>query len=73
MGRGSGPVRVRPVSNLLVFDWPRATALLAAKPLKIRPCPYMVITECSALPFVWGGMRGKGATSWLRHVIVTMT
>lgn len=57
--------RVRPVSNLLVHGWPRAIAPLAAKPLKTRPCPYMAITECSALPFVWCGMQGNGATQWL--------
>lgn len=66
-------IRVRPASNLLVRGWPRATVPLAAKPLKTRPCPYMVITECSALPFVWCGMPGKGATQWLFNVIATMT
>ncbi len=35
--------------------WPRAMAPVAAKLLKTEPCPYMVITECSALPFVWLG------------------
>lgn len=35
--------------------WLRAMAPLAAKLLKTDPCPYMVITECSATSFVWQG------------------
>lgn len=36
------------------------------KAAQTKPCPYMVITECSATSFVWAvGMCRASSTQWL--------
>ena len=69
-GRGSDGVECSFFLMCCTVIWPRAMAPVAAKLLKTEPCPYMVITECSATSFclalvgMWGTSSTQRPASW---------